>query len=59
MSLPGGPEPLMPLHPVNNDGANNASTTIGNQDLETMKQEILREMRKEMQKIKNEIIDGM
>ena len=46
MSLPGGQEP------VTSEG------NISHQDLDIMKQELLREMRKEMQKIKNEIIDG-
>jgi enabled len=39
-------------------GKVNGTAEGSNLDLETMKQEILREMRKEMQKLKSEIVDG-
>jgi len=40
-------------------GKVNGTSEGSNLDLETLKQEILREMRKEMQKLKTEIVDGM
>lgn len=41
-----------------NGDQNNQGGNSGNADLEAMKQEILREMRKEINKMKAEIIDG-
>lgn len=40
---------------VNGDGL---SLALSNSDLDTLKAEIVREMRLEIQKVKNEIIDG-
>lgn len=39
-------------------GKVNGTAEGSNLDLETLKQEILREMRKEMQKLKSDIVDG-
>ncbi len=41
-----------------NGDQSNQGGTPGNADLEAMKQEILKEMRKEINKMKAEIIDG-
>jgi len=38
--------------------AETASSSSGSGDLETLKQELLTEMRKELQKIKDEIVQG-
>ena len=41
-----------------NNATSNSSTAASSTELEAMKQEILREMRKEMAKMKQEIIEG-
>lgn len=46
---------LLSLKQVNGDGL---SLALSNGDLDTLKAEIVREMRLEIQKVKNEIIDG-
>lgn len=46
---------LWSLKQVNGDGL---SLALSNGDLDTLKAEIVREMRLEIQKVKNEIIDG-
>ena len=43
---------------INNATSSSNSTTASNAELEAMKQEILREMRKEMSKMKQDIIEG-
>lgn len=49
--------PTLPIcaQQVNGDGL---SLALSNSDLDTLKAEIVREMRLEIQKVKNEIIDG-
>ena len=42
-----------------NNATSSGGTTATNAELEAMKQEILREMRKEMAKMKQDIIEGM
>ena len=44
---------------INNANANAGGVNASNAELEAMKQEILREMRKEMAKMKQDIIEGM
>ena len=41
-----------------NNATSSSNTTASNAELEAMKQEILREMRKEMTKMKQDIIEG-
>jgi len=42
----------------NASGENNGGSNVNSQELEALKQEILREMRKEVQRMKQDIIDG-
>ena len=39
-------------------GASSGAVTVSSSDLENLKQEILTEMRKEIHKVKQEILDG-